>query len=129
MAININDNIVGMWFMSLTPMSDYLAGLSRDGTAFRLLFRFRYYKDDKAWDSKDEKSWHEVRITERTEAQVIEVVRAINKRMFALGAIEQWEVLRGTRTPEEFAHEWLRLPFNEGRVMTEQEYQREYGPE
>jgi hypothetical protein len=124
MGINIDDNIVGMWFIALTEASDFLGGLSRDGDNFVWLFRFRYYKDDKTWNSKDEKSWHEVRIRDRTEAQVIEMVRDINCRMFSLGAIEQWEMLRGTRTPEEFVREWARMPFNHGIELTMEQYEQ-----
>jgi hypothetical protein len=59
-CIILDEKIVGLWnFHMKTPEGDYLAAireLERD-VKYELTYRFRYYKDDKVWDSKDEKHW------------------------------------------------------------------------
>lgn len=65
---------LGMWFLRGDGL-DFLASVFRDsGQAFRCIYRFRYYKDDKVFDSKDKKSWYEFRFrrdVEETEAESI----------------------------------------------------------
>ena len=49
----------GLWRAALQDdAGDFLAVLWRDTQKWHLQFRFRYYRDEAAFGSKDEKSWH-----------------------------------------------------------------------
>lgn len=56
--IVLDEKIVGVWFVGYEK-TDLLAAireLKRD-EEYELTFRFRYHKDEKIFDSKDEKHW------------------------------------------------------------------------
>ena len=79
MTIELDENIyiVGMWFSS-DPISgnDWLATIIRDPdhpTRYKGSYRFRYIKDDKIFDSEDEKSWTDFTCEDNIpETQIIE---------------------------------------------------------
>jgi hypothetical protein len=47
----------GIWFVGWDGC-DWMACIRKANGKWRLDYRFRYHKDDKAFDSKDEKSWY-----------------------------------------------------------------------
>jgi hypothetical protein len=58
MSIEVNERTVGFWFVTI-PNGDWMAGLQAlDGGRFKLQYRFRYYKDSKAFGSDDKKNWY-----------------------------------------------------------------------
>lgn len=66
--IEMTEKLIGMWYVQLTPTSDYMAGLSWEseesiktgqGNA-KLTYRFRYYdeKNGDPFTGNDKKNWY-----------------------------------------------------------------------
>jgi len=70
-----NTYVLGIWSVQGVG-SDWLCAVTREGDdAFTMLYRFRYYRDDHAFDSEDEKVWYKTKIPKtQTEDQIIAVV-------------------------------------------------------
>jgi hypothetical protein len=109
MSIEITDGTQALWYITI-PNGDWMAGINaQDGGGFKLTHRFRYYRDNEAWDSKDEKRWYSGEIDDL--AKGIEAVRLIVQKLKEAGAGQSWEILRGTGSIEEFTAQFMRLPF------------------
>jgi hypothetical protein len=74
MTLELKDGryVSQMWYCA-NGEKDWLCALYRDpGERWTMLYRFRYYRDDKVFDSKDIKNWYCWRApTDRTESEVI----------------------------------------------------------
>lgn len=68
-----------MWFVA-SKEADWLAMLFKhEGESWQCVYRFRYYKDKRAFDSEDVKSWYTIE-TDSTESTPPEgLVTAISK--------------------------------------------------
>ena len=109
--ITIDDSILGIWAFSI-PNGDYLASLNKlpDGS-FRLLYRFRYYRDDKAFDSEDVKNWYEGILSPDHEEIVVHKVSQTIKTMCQIGGRDLCEHLRGNKDLKTYMDEFAKLPF------------------
>lgn len=59
--------IYGIWFCG-NGKQDWMACLSRkDGEGWKLQYRFRYYSDDLAFESKDTKNWYSFTCTDSSD--------------------------------------------------------------
>ena len=58
MEIREDDYILGFWFAEAENGDNWLMLLLRRGEKYIGQYRFRYKKDDKVFDSKDEKSFY-----------------------------------------------------------------------
>lgn len=122
--IEINDALLGIWFVSWSNAADWMAGAWRTtdgGIAGRC--RFRYYQDAKAFGSADEKHWYEidrarpdgsVMSEEEFIANVSEIARDIQKDTDG----EKWELLRGKSTYEQFFEQMKSLPFVHMKMLS-----------
>jgi hypothetical protein len=62
MAIEFDEKIVAIWYVSTVPdKQDWMAALREvePDQKYLLKYRFRYYKDDKVFDSDDKRNWYE----------------------------------------------------------------------
>jgi hypothetical protein len=88
MTIELNDEsyIVGMWFSSCPKthndwMACVIADPDRPG-CFKGWSRFRITKDDKIWDSEDEKKWtYFSSAPENTEEDMIAIMRGLQNSL------------------------------------------------
>lgn len=80
MSIELNEKTVGIWFMPLEEKQDWLASITEiePDKKYQLVYRHRYHKDDKAFDSEDEKSWYKATIA-GTRAYVLGTFREFVK--------------------------------------------------
>lgn len=113
MTSEITERSIGIWQCALQD-GNWLAHLGRDEQGFLVLdYRFRWYRDDKVWESQDVKRWYRVKsknVNEPVEA-IIELVRTLQKGLAAMNAQGQgWEILRGGRTVEEFTDLLTSMP-------------------
>lgn len=77
MEINEKDYLLGIWFVGWGT-GDWMAAIKRgDGPEFQLQYRFRYYEDQKAFDSDDRKSWYRGTLTDTNEDIVIKKINLI----------------------------------------------------
>jgi len=107
--IELNENTLGIWSVSLPVPGDWMGTLQRDGERLKLICRFRWYRDDKTFDSEDEKRWYEVTLGAHwSVSAAIESVRDLVRKMPAKEA--HWELIRGERSVEELAQLLLTMP-------------------
>jgi hypothetical protein len=114
--IELDEKIVGMWFLYLSEKSDWMLAV-REITAeekYEVVFRFRYYKDDKAFDSDDKKNWYKGTVS-GTRAYVIASLRAA-AQLIATTAIEPLYELLNERGIDQFMRELQDAPFAHVRI-------------
>jgi hypothetical protein len=56
----LDEKTVGFWILQVTPTGDWLATIREitPDEKYETVYRFRYYEDDEAFDSKDKKNWY-----------------------------------------------------------------------
>ena len=99
--IEFNEDIKGIWCAAFEG-GDYLLALYPS----KIVFRFRYHKDDKIFDSKDKKSWYTAKSPGLPLEKQIIHLRDMMKEV-KLYDIE--EVLRGDMNLEEFTAEFVKM--------------------
>ncbi len=126
-GIEFNDRTQAVWFVEL-PRGDWLAGLEAlDGGRIRLTYRFRWYKDRKAWDSKDVRNWMRAEASSDV-AKGMEIARVMVRKMQEIGAGQVTELLRGNLSTRDFFDLYRHQTFVHSKTMTKEEYEAERGP-
>jgi hypothetical protein len=94
MAIEIDEKIVAIWYLRTLPDQDWMAGLRElePNQKYSFTYRFRYYKDDKAFDSKDVKNWYEGTVNS-TRNEAIEAFRFLGKTMEVMATDKLYEFI------------------------------------
>lgn len=84
--ITFDEKIVGVWFLNHLPMQDWMAAVQEiePDSKYKLTYRFRYYKDDKVFDSEDKKNWYEGEVT-GTRSYVIASMRHVAETLREAG--------------------------------------------
>jgi hypothetical protein len=110
--IQISEGTIGLWSVALDG-GNWLAHVEKlpDGHV-QLLYRFRWYKDDKDFESKDDRNWYRFKTKKPGESpdELVAAVRKIFERLAKGAGHEAWELMRGERTPEELADLMLTMP-------------------
>lgn len=119
MTIEISEKTLGLWYVELPENAgNWMASawLNDDGTPLAT-YRFRFYRDNATWDSKDEKSWRTIGpnkdapggASARTLIDAIsEMARFIETSQ---GRGQRYELIRGEGSIEWFMEELSKLPF------------------
>lgn len=121
--VTIDDTILGFWYVELRN-GNWMASLHRRPEGMLLKYRFRYYKDNKAFDSQDEKSGYTVTHPGQSPEVIqtlIQTVRDLIAHLKITDATDSWELLRGTSTTGQFTEQFLALPFVHQRLATPEE--------
>lgn len=72
-------HIYGIWFVP-GPNQDWMGSLTKkDGEPWQMKYRFRYYADDKAFDSQNRKSGYTVTANDDTDKTRDHIVAGTNK--------------------------------------------------
>ena len=128
MSIEINENMLGIWFVAWKD-ADWMCGAWKSFCGPEARYRFRYYKDEKAFNSRDEKSWYDVKPRREagdhlfTDQEMIDVCSEMAALMAkANSASEKWELIRGASTFEQFVTEFRKLPFAHTKILAPKEY-------
>jgi len=82
-GILMDEKIVAIWFLATIPgHQDWMAGLREivPDEKYELTYRFRYYEDDKIFESKDKKNWYEGEVS-GTRSYCIAAVRSVGQMM------------------------------------------------
>ena len=66
--------ILGFWFAEDNIGNNWMLRVQKNGDDWHGTFRFRYKKDDKIWDSDDEKIWNSFRLKNVDEKEVIQEI-------------------------------------------------------
>ena len=111
MSIEITKETIGIWFVELGGSQDWLGAVWRTDEGTILRYRFRYYVDDKTFDSDDKKSWYEVGPMKKTEEEAIEMARYVVKMLAEKAGSKSWETLNDGDY-DLFVERFTELPFN-----------------
>jgi len=91
--LKLDENVVGIWYVQL-PEGDWLASVFMEDDKPCLEYRFRYYVDDKSFDSADEKNWYRMQPTGPADLnKLVETVRVIAGLTAARGKSEVYELM------------------------------------
>lgn len=116
----IDEKTIGLWSVALGDSGNWLALLARKDQGITLTYRFRWYRDDKVYDSKDKKNWYQVEAKSTSPERGIEITRkAFNDILHASVANKGWELLRGERNMEEFMAELVKMPGMHAKTVSE----------
>ena len=115
-GVALDEKIVGLWFLSTTETSDWLAVVRElePDTRYELIYRFQYYKDDKAFNSKDEKNWYQGTVS-GTRNFVIAAIRSAGELM-AMGTPHTLYELINDKGVDDFMLRLQDMPFATVRV-------------
>lgn len=120
MSMTLDENTLGIWSVHLGA-GNWLAQLAREGDKLVLTYRFRWYRDDRVYDSQDNKSWF------RAETKSLDIGRGVEAARRLYGEILQanptnkgWELLRGERSVDEFFDKLFTMPGMHHKVLDAQ---------
>lgn len=112
----IDEHTVGIWQIEF-PDGNWMAVVNEQAPGeFHGVMRFRWYRDDKAFNSSDVKRSYEMTTSSVSTQEVIEKMRAVVEQirgvMHARTKREcpTWELLRGARTPDELMEALAGMP-------------------
>jgi hypothetical protein len=111
-GIILDEKVVGLWNFHLRiPEGDYLAAIRElvPEEKYELTYRLRYYKDDKVFESKDEKHWWQGTLS-GTRNYVVLGFRSAVEILAQVQRSEVYEVLNETGDLREFMKRVERLP-------------------
>ena len=120
-GVEFTENTIATWFVAYGDGSaDWQMTVTRkDDGSFDIVYRFRYYKDNKAWDSQDEKNWY--RYTAKPgekQATVMQNCRKVAAEVARVQHGQLWEHVRGRdETLVSFMRRFMKLPFVHARVI------------
>lgn len=102
MSLTVTEATVGMWSVDLL-IANWLAELARGENGKHVLtYRTRFYRDQKIFDSADQRTFHQAELS-GTEQEVLRKVRVIfDELRNATPPHHGWELIRGARSVEEF---------------------------
>lgn len=89
---------IGMWFMELPDrIGNWMACAWRPKDKpgpWTLRWRFRYYEDEKIFDSEDRRSWYTMEIKDATEEKVVESLEYVATMMCGVTGttLTFWEI-------------------------------------
>lgn len=123
--IVFDEKIVGAWFISTIPNSqDWLAAVREiePDEKYELIYRFRYYKDDKHFDSDDTKNWYKGEL-HGTRSYMILSMRSVAERLAGVNHAKVYETIND-RGIVQFLRDFEAQPFafarREGPTKTEE---------
>ncbi len=105
-----DDALEAVWFVQFEG-GDWLGGLMRRETGFELRFRWRYYRDEKAFNSSDIKNEYRWLIPRDLEKALTDVAFVVRTIVMAKRG-RPYQCIREGRTTEAMARYWFALPFN-----------------
>ncbi len=113
MSIVLSEHTLGIWFVSLGKESDWLGSVWKTDEGYEVVYRFRYYVDDKTFDSEDTKHWYSTKISKDNadDDKVIKTMRDMAEMLWAASGGKRYELMMGRGGVEEFMVEYEKLPF------------------
>lgn len=122
MSIELNENTVGIWYVSMDGM-DWMAHIAEEDETFELTYRHRYYEDDKNFDSDDRKSWYSgsIKKPETTKKEIIGTMDNMCKMMEKIQDGVPYRLLMEGKTFDEFVEEFTNMPFSHAKTISKEE--------
>ena len=117
MSIAFNDRIQGLWYVGWDS-GDWMAAVESLDDCAKIIYRFRWYRDHKVFDSDDVKSWYEA--TGDDIAKAIEAVNTMARGLEQINGGKSYQIMRGTLTTKEMFEQVKLLPFVHSQTVTKQ---------
>jgi hypothetical protein len=121
-VIRFDEKIVALWFVATIPdEQDWMAAIRElvPDEKYELVYRFRYYKDDKAFDSEDKRSWYRAELT-GTRNYVLLTFRNLAERLHLASSGPLYEVLND-KGMDDFLRRFQDMPFVHARMLSKGE--------
>ncbi len=112
MTMELTENTIGIWAVSIGQDSDWLASVWRDGDDYILAYRFRYYEDDKTFDSADRKNWYKAKVpvAKIDQAKLIRIMQSTAELLWKAGGGKRYELLMDSGGIERLMHDLAEWP-------------------
>lgn len=113
MSMTITDKTVGLWYLQTTPKQDWVGTLTEvePDKEYELIYRFRYYKDNKAWE-------YSATVTGHDKQYCIESVRTmIHVLATAAQSQEKPVEFLNTNGAEDLMNRFMAAPFVSAKTI------------
>jgi hypothetical protein len=110
MTIQVNENTLWVGYTE-TNQGNWIGAINKVDDGFDLTYRWRYYEDDKSFDSKDRKSWYSFVAPPSVDPK--ELIDTVHDLLFTMaGAMGKtpYEAVRGDRSYKEFSDDFEKFP-------------------
>ena len=110
-GMRLDDSTIGIWCIEF-PGGNFVGTLCREPDGFySFVYRFRYFKDDRAFASMDQKNWYGYKVGGNA-ADAINTISEITALMLADGfGTKRYEHLRGSMTYDDYREAFFKLPW------------------
>lgn len=131
MTLHVTEDTIGLWFVTFEGR-DVMATLTRQpDDSILLVYRFRHYAEPDSgdpFDGSDRKSWYRSKLTV-SKNEAIEKLRSwLRSCAGALGGEHIFELIKKPeQSPEDFCKLIASMPWAHTKVVSEEEFQRDYG--
>jgi len=125
MTMELTENTVGIWYVQVSKESDWLMTVNEDDETYNMTYRWRYYEDDKNFDSEDRKSWYSATTLKdkiSKEKLIANMREAVELILNFPGSEKSWELLMEDHDIKAFMKKFEALPFVHMEVHTNKEY-------
>jgi len=120
MTMELSENTIGIWYVQTSETSDWLMTVNEDNESYDMTYRWRYYEDDKNFDSDDRKTWYSGTIAKTTTSRekLLAGMRGTVELMLKFPeAGKSWELLVEDHDIKAFMKKFESLPFVHMEVM------------
>lgn len=119
--IEISEKTVGVWFVQCSERIDWMAHIAevKPEEEYKLTYRFRHYKDDKVFESQDEKHWFSGDL-HGTKAFVIAALNKVSESLYEVERLMRWYGLNEGNI-QEFTKKLSDAPFAHARRVSREE--------
>jgi hypothetical protein len=100
---------------------DWLCSVSEHDDGIHIDYRFRYYNDDKTFDSEDTKNWYKAVVPKDETPSALEIAKDLTAKLSEMSGCPSYELIRGESTFEQFMEEFATLPFVDMKSMSKEE--------
>jgi len=107
--VDITEDTIGIWYIE-SETCNWLCAIYQEGKLVKGSYRFRYYRDDKAFGSKDKKTWADI-CTETNKEVALRDIRDVAQKLCSTMDGELTELIRGEESLEDFQAELFKQDF------------------
>jgi len=107
--LDLTEDTIGIWYVEGNDKNWLLTLFHEDGVV-KGKYRFRYYKDDDAFNSDDEKSWYNMTSPD-SEKRTIDTIRTVTLMTSIQFKGSITEILRGDKSFDDFVADLMKQDF------------------
>ena len=126
MSVEFTERTLAIWYADIeangATVGNWIASIEQvlDGADYLLTYRFRWYRDEKIFDSDDERSGATLRTPELE--KLIACCRAMIEHHAARGS-KTYELMRGNDSMQQFFDRLVDSPIAHAKQVSPEEYE------